>query len=84
VGQTQTLHIRERGNKYLRKLLIHGLPAALPDIAERDTDSRPMDEGIARARPPHVVALASKLARIVWAGRRRGENFAARRLVPAA
>jgi transposase len=29
--------ITKRGNKYLRKLLIHGARAALPHIAERDT-----------------------------------------------
>jgi transposase len=29
--------ISKRGNKYLRKLLIHGARAALPYVAEKDT-----------------------------------------------
>jgi len=36
-GKPKLLGISKRGNKYLRKLLIHGARAALPHIAERDT-----------------------------------------------
>ena len=36
-GKTKLLGISKRGNKYLRKLLIHGARAALPYVAERDT-----------------------------------------------
>src|SRR6202045_2060618 len=36
-GKPTLLGISKRGNKYLRKLLIHGARAALPHIAERDT-----------------------------------------------
>jgi transposase len=34
-GKTKLLGISKRGNKYLRKLLIHGARAALPYVAER-------------------------------------------------
>jgi transposase len=36
-GKTKLLGISKRGNKYLRKQLIHGARAALPYVAERDT-----------------------------------------------
>ena len=36
-GKPKLFGISKRGNKYLRKLLIHGARAALPHIAERDT-----------------------------------------------
>ena len=36
-GKPKLLGISKRGNKYLRKLLIHGARAALPHVAERDT-----------------------------------------------
>ena len=36
-GKPRLFGISKRGNKYLRKLLIHGARAALPHIAERDT-----------------------------------------------
>ena len=36
-GKPKLLGISKRGNKYLRKQLIHGARAALPYIAERDT-----------------------------------------------
>jgi transposase len=50
-GKSMLLGITKRGNKYLRKLLIHGARAALPHIAERDTGSWPMGKRIARAGP---------------------------------
>jgi transposase len=36
-GKPRLLGIRKRGNKYLRRQLIHGARAALPYVAERDT-----------------------------------------------
>ena len=49
----------KRGNKYLRKLLIHGARAALPYVVERDT---PLG---ARAALPYVVERDTPLGR--WA-----------------
>jgi len=84
-GKPRLLGISKRGNKYLRKLLIHGARAALPHVAERDTPlGRWAKELLGRAHQNvAVVALANKLARIAWAVLRRGESFAADR-VPAA
>jgi transposase len=36
-GRTRLSGISKRGNKFLRKLLIHGARSALPSIARRDT-----------------------------------------------
>ena len=36
-GKPKLLGISKRGNKYLRRQLIHGARAALPYVAERDT-----------------------------------------------
>ena len=76
-GKPRLLGITKRGNKYLRKLLIHGARAALPRLANSGT---PLGEWLqALMRRTHknaaVVALANKLARIAWAVLRREENF---------
>ena len=68
-GKPKLLGISKRGNKYLRKQLIHGARAALPHIAERDTPLGRWAKAL-MVRAHHnvaVVALANKLARIAWA-----------------
>lgn len=76
-GKPRLIGITKRGNKYLRKLLIHGARAALPSLAASATRLG----GWLRAlmlrahKNAAVVALANKLARIAWAVLRRGENF---------
>ena len=77
-GKPRLLGISKRGNKYIRKLLIHGARAALPHLAERATPLGRWAKGLL-ARVHHnvaVVALANKLARIAWVVLRRGEKFA--------
>ena len=78
-GKPKLLGISKRGNKYLRRQLIHGARAALPYVAERDTPLGRWAKGLmSRAhRNVVVVAFANKLARIAWAVLRRGERFAA-------
>jgi Transposase IS116/IS110/IS902 family/Quinolinate synthetase A protein len=78
-GKPKLLGISKRGNKYLRRQLIHGARAALPYVAERDTPlGRWAKELMSRAHHNvAVVAFANKLARIAWAVLRRGERFAA-------
>jgi transposase len=74
-GKPRLVGITKRGNKYLRKLLIHGARSALPSLA---TSATPLG-GWLRAlmqrvhKNAAVVALANKLARIVWVVLRRGE-----------
>jgi transposase len=78
-GKAKLLGISKRGNKYLRRQLIHGARAALPYVAERDTPlGRWAKALLERAhRNVAVVAFANKLARIAWAVLRRGERFIA-------
>jgi transposase len=76
-GKPRLKGISKRGNKYLRKLLIHGARAALPSLAKSETALGAWLRGL-RARAhvnTVVVALAAKLARIVWAVLRHGGKF---------
>lgn len=78
-GKAKLLGITKRGNRYLRKQLIHGARAALPHVAERDTPLGQWAKAL-MMRTHHnvaVVAFANKLARIAWAVLRHGERFAA-------
>ena len=78
-GKPKLLGISKRGNRYLRKQLIHGARAALPHVAERDTPLGRWAKAL-MTRAHHnvaVVAFANKLARIAWAVLRRGGRFAA-------
>ena len=85
-GKPKLLGISKRGNKYLRKMLIHGARAALPHLAQKDTPLGRWVKGLlARAhKNVVVVALANKLARIAWAVLRRREKFAMSALPVAA
>jgi transposase len=73
-GKPKLLGISKRGNKYLRKQLIHGARAALPYVAERDTPLGRWAKALLKRahRNVAVVAFANKLARIAWAVLRRG------------
>jgi transposase len=76
-GKPRLVGITKRGNRYLRKLLIHGARSALPTLL---TGATPLG-GWLRAlmqrvhKNAAVGALANKLARIVWVVLRRGEEF---------
>ena len=85
-GKPKLLGISKRGNKYLRRQLIHGARAALPYVVERDTPlGRWAKDLSSRAhRNVAIVAFANKLARIAWAVLRRKERFAAAGLPMAA
>jgi transposase len=76
-GKPRLLGISKRGNVYLRKTLIHGARAALPSLAKSATPLGEWLRGLlSRAHMnTAVVALANKLARIVWAVLRSGQGF---------
>ncbi len=76
-GRPRLLGISKRGNKYLRRLFIHGARAALPHVAERDTPLGRWAKGLLGRAHQNVavVALANKLVRIAWAVLRRGQRF---------
>ena len=76
-GRPRLLGITKRGSKYLRKMLIQGARAAMPVL--RRTDSHLgswLRALLSRAHPnTAVVALAAKMARIVWALLRNERGF---------
>jgi transposase len=76
-GKTKMLGISKRGNRYLRKQLIHGARAALPHLAARRTRIGVwLQQLLCRSHTNVVVvALAAKLARIVWAVLRHQKSF---------
>jgi transposase len=76
-GKTKLFGITKRGNKYLRKLLIHGARAALPTLSRSTTRiGEWLRALLTRAHfNTVVVALANKLARIAWAVLRSGRSF---------
>jgi len=83
-GKPRLKGITKRGNVYLRKLLIHGARAAMTSLSATNTALGKWLRGL-RARA-HVnivvVALANKLARIVWAILRTGRGFEAKEATP--
>jgi transposase len=78
-GRPRLVGITKRGNKYLRKLLIHGARSALPVLAASATPLGAWLRGLLQRvhKNVAVVALANKLARIAWVVLRRGETFQA-------
>jgi len=69
--------ITKRGNRYLRKQLIHGARAAItrcrnkPDRLSRWGNQLVARRGINKA----TVAMASRLARLAWVLLQREENY---------
>ena len=78
-GKPRLVGITKRGNKYLRTLLIHRARSALPGLAASATPLGDWLRGLMRRvhKNTAVVALANKLARIVWVVLRKGEGFSA-------
>jgi transposase len=76
-GKPRLLGISKRGNRYLRKNLVHGARAVLPRLAERDTPIGRWLRALLSRQHKNVVvvALANKLARICWAVLAGGRRF---------
>lgn len=76
-GKPKLLGITKRGSRYLRKMLIQGARAAMPAVSREDTATgKWLRALLARAHPNVVVvALAAKMARIVWALLHHGRSF---------
>ena len=76
-GKTKMLGISKRGNKYLRKLLVHGARSAMRSLAASPTPLGNWLRGLLGRvhKNTATVALANKLARIVWAVLRHGRTF---------
>ncbi|TCK19823.1 transposase [Ancylobacter aquaticus] len=76
-GKPRLLGISKRGNGYLRRMLIHGARAALPSLAKGRTLLGEWLRGLLARTHMNtaVVALAAKMARIIWAVLRSGRPF---------
>ena len=76
-GKPRLLGVSKRGNRYLRKNLIHGARAVLPFLVERKTPLGRWAWGLLQRAHKNVVvvALANKLARIAWAVLARGVAY---------
>jgi transposase len=72
-----TGRITKRGNRYLRKQLVHGARSLMNrSKGKKDRLSVWINEIVARrGQAKACVALAHKLARIIWAVLSRGEEF---------
>jgi transposase len=78
-GKPRLLGITKRGSRYLRKNLIHGARAVMPKLAATDTRLGHWLRALLERAHKNtvVVALANKLARIVWVVLARGECYRA-------
>jgi len=76
-GKQKLLGISKRGNGYLRRLLVHGARAVLQCREKQSPGlSAWLGQLAARARSNVVaVALANKMARVVWAVLSKGEAY---------
>jgi transposase len=78
-GTPRLLGITKRGSKYLRKMLIQGARSAMPTLRKSNTRLGAWLRGLlSRAHAnTAVVALAAKMARIVWALLRHERTYEA-------
>lgn len=78
-GKPRMLGISKRGNRYLRGNLIHGARAVLPGVLAQQTPLGRWARALSERAHKNVVvvALAAKLARIVWAVLRNGRPYEA-------
>ncbi|MCP4011058.1 MAG: IS110 family transposase, partial [Proteobacteria bacterium] len=77
-GNKQRLgRISKRGDKYLRKLLVHGARTVLRWRVVKKEKRTIWLEDMLHRRPTNVVlvAMANKTARVVWALLNKGENW---------
>ena len=73
------LCISKRGNKYMRRLLIHGARAVLKARMNKPAHAQDWEVRLAKRRGHNIaaVALAAKNARRIWAVLRTGKEFCA-------
>lgn len=76
-GKPKLLGITKRGSRYLRKMLIQGARSAMPSLAKSDTAIGAWLRALLARSHPNVavVALAAKMARIVWALLHHGRTY---------
>jgi len=76
-GRVKLLGISKRGDCYLRTLLIHGARAVVASQRRSAEGPNPWLEGLLarRAQNVAIVALANKMARVIWALLAHGRTY---------
>jgi transposase len=78
-GKTKLYGISKRGNRYLRKILVHGARAVVLRSKRNRIAMGPWLTSLEMRAPRNVliVAMANKLARIAWAVLSSGQDYKA-------
>ena len=76
-GQGQARRYQQQGDRYLRGLFVAGALAVIRYAKIHGTKHRPWLTALLARRPTKVaaIALANKIARMVWAMMARGERY---------
>ena len=76
-GKDKLGNISKQGDRYLRSLFMAGALAVIRYAKTHDTTHRPWLTALLARRPTKVaaIALANKMARMVWAMMTRGERY---------
>ena len=76
-GKDRLGRISKRGDRYLRRLLVHGARAVLRWTRARKQERSGWVQALLARRPTNVVlvAMANKTARVVWAMLRREQTY---------
>ena len=84
-GKAKLIGISKHGNRYLRKLFIHGARTVLHLVRDRTSPITQWVDGLKQRAHVNVaaVAMANKMARIAWAVLTKGERYRPAALVGA-
>lgn len=76
-GKAKLIGISKHGNRYLRKLFIHGARTVLHLVRDRTSPITAWADGLKERAHVNVaaVAMANKMARIAWAVLTKGERY---------
>jgi transposase len=76
-GKAKLIGISKHGNRYLRKLFIHGARTVLHPVRDRTSPITRWVDGLKERAHVNVaaVAMANKMARIAWAILTTGERY---------
>ncbi|EAQ24765.1 putative transposase [Roseovarius sp. 217] len=76
-GKAKLIGISKHGNRYLRKLFIHGARTVLHLLRDRASPITAWAGGLKERAHVNVaaVAMANKMARIAWAVLTKGERY---------
>ena len=79
-GKDRLGHITKMGDRYLRKLLVIGATSLIRRARHKPEAADPRLLALLARKPARVasVAMANKMARVVWAIMARGETYQAR------